>query len=181
MSKKKYILLKIFFNFALSRLKISSANTEINPMKSEFQRILREKIRRQVEFSQQDESLVSLDHEPLHLAFLLGTIRKTNFVETQSTPYFRPYPPKKSGLVEDKTQLEPPTPPKHLPSYQQECWLWFWKKGASLSVNFTRSELQKQFRALAQRIHPDKNRHPKAAEAFMLLRERYESLLTHST
>lgn len=48
------------------------------------------------------------------------------------------------------------------------------RKGAS------ESEIKKAYRAKAKQYHPDRNKHPRAAEAFVLVNEAYEMLLNPS-
>lgn len=115
--------------------------------------------------------------DPIHLAYLLGTIEKMSIKRTQNSSYFISTE-KKKGVIDSPPQALPqlPEPPAHLSGRQKEGWLWFWKKGAALSENFSKAELQKQFRYLARALHPDQNPHPRATEIFIQLREHYESL-----
>jgi len=146
-------------------------------MKKEFHQILREKMQEtQVSRPFQSDSITK-NTEPLHLAFLLGQIEKTN-----ASPYLKRHyynDPLKNSTTNKTDFAElpiPPDPPRHFSLKQKEAWLWFWKRGAPLDENFTHQELQKQFRKLAQAVHPDKNSHPKACETFIQLRDYYQNL-----
>ncbi len=146
-------------------------------MKREFHQILREKIHRVEDTKCSRRSSIMESPDPLHLAFLMGQVEKT----------FIPHPPKSHSYLQPtnlSTQAKassvelplPPLPPRNFNFQQKEAWLWFWKRGAPLNERFTRHELQKQFRKLAQVLHPDKNTHPKASESFIQLREHYRNL-----
>ncbi len=147
-------------------------------MKTEFERILREKIKQKPFEESNNDPSNPPDLEPLHLAFLLGTLGKRASLPKRNNSYFQTKATNKSTI--SYSQIAPPvipTPPDYLSIRQKEGWLWFWKRGAPLSENYTKVELQRQFRKLARVLHPDQNPHPKAAESFIILREHYDNLL----
>ncbi len=146
-------------------------------MITEFHKVLIDKMHQQK--AHEDSLLHSTpsNHEPLHLAFLLGTINKTCFVSNKNKSYFQTnsnHTPSQNSVQEPLPTI--PKAPNHLSKDQQVAWLWFWKRGASLSEKYTQSELQKQFRKLAITLHPDQNPHPKATETFIQLRTHYIKL-----
>ena len=51
-------------------------------------------------------------------------------------------------------------------------WYKFWKSDSSYSTG----DIKKAYRKLARLLHPDKNSHPRAEEAFDLLQNAYEVL-----
>lgn len=158
------------------------------PMKTDFRSILKEKME-SVDSPSKDptpsppSSHRACPDEPQHLAFLMGTIEKTMILNKKSyiknkmnlnTPFMNSNSSNASNNTIDLMTL--PKPPQHLSYLQQQSWLWFWMKGSPLQDHFSQYELQKHFRKLAQAIHPDKNKHPKANETFMKLREHYRIL-----
>lgn len=44
--------------------------------------------------------------------------------------------------------------------------------------NFDRMQVTRRFRALARRVHPDKNKHPQAQQAFVALMQAYSQVIT---
>lgn len=155
----------------------STFSSEKDPMKTDFHTILREKIDQTTNIEGLTPPHFSSISEPLHLAFLLGTVPKAAYNRPSQHLY-------KSNETTAKTLhkpnaplvLEPPIPPASFTQKQKEAWLWFWKRGAGLDKQFNRSDLQKRFRDLARKLHPDQNKHPKAADSFIQLREHYECL-----
>jgi len=152
-------------------------------MKKEFHQILREKIEKNTVPKPNSCSHSHEDTDPLHLAFLMGNIRKTQVSkQAKNQFYYQTNQDRHSCNQNCVTKISsialptPPSPPTHLNQLQQTAWLWFWKKGAPLNEIYTRQELQKQFRKLAQILHPDKNGHPKANDLFIQLREYYHQL-----
>lgn len=146
-------------------------------MKSEFERILREKLAKNKPQGSESPWSRPLETPPDHLAFLLATIGKTSIYSGKNKVYFPPSSTRTD--IQRLSQIELPTPPKppnHLTNKQKEGWLWFWKKGAALNENFNKTELQKQFRRLARSLHPDQNPHPRATETYIQLREHYDQL-----
>lgn len=152
-------------------------------MKKEFHQILREKMEKNAVPRPNSCSHSHEDIDPLHLAFLMGNIEKIQVSKHAKSQFYyqinqdhHSYTRNCSTKISSMTLPTPPSPPTHLNPLQQSAWLWFWKKGAPLNETFTRQELQKQFRKLAQVLHPDKNTHPKANELFIQLREYYHQL-----
>lgn len=158
-------------------------------MKKEFHQILREKMQGTKISRPIHRPTTSESTDPLHLAFLIGQIEKTHVSTPNQCQYYLSSTPNTlTGTRSEKTLkqitkpndscelLTPPTPPIHFSLQQKNAWLWFWKRGAPLNEKFTHHELQKQFRKLAQALHPDKNSHPKACETFIQLREHYQHL-----
>lgn len=157
-------------------------------MKKEFHQILREKIQEPKISKSFQEPLSTECTDPLHLAFLLGQIQKTHISTSNKSQCYVSSTANTIGTTSQKTNeqntkvnnsyelLTPPMPPTHFNLQQKNAWLWFWKRGAPLNEKFTHLELQKQFRKLAQVLHPDKNSHPKACETFIQLREHYQYL-----
>lgn len=147
-------------------------------MKTEFQRILRDKLRESSAPEPLSSSLSHTDGEPAFLAFLLGTLNKSAPSGRPSQAYnsTSKAPPKKSSPDINATLPQIPKPPPHLSHKQQDSWLWFWKRGAPLEETFTKADLQKQYRKLARLLHPDQNPHPKATESFVQLRHHYDTL-----
>lgn len=153
-------------------------------MKKEFHQILREKIQETESSRPSHGPTTPTTADPLHLAFLLGQIEKTQVStpnRSQNYLSFAQNFPSSSAPNKNQTQSYcdlpiPPTPPTYFNLQQKNAWLWFWKRGAPLNEKFTHQDLQKQFRKLAQALHPDKNSHPKACETFILLREHYHHL-----
>lgn len=153
-------------------------------MKKEFHQILREKMQ-ETKISKSFHGPTTIEStDPLHLAFLIGQIEKTQVSIPNKSQYYLSSTPQTTAVIKVQskstnewvTPLAPPTPPFHFTLQQKEAWLWFWKRGAPLREKFTHHELQKQFRKLAQVLHPDKNSHPKASETFIQLREHYQHL-----
>lgn len=166
-----------FFLFSSFSTQICRILSEKDLMKSEFERIFRETLAKNTQ-GVAETPLSSLgETDPSHLAFLLGKIEKTTFTTQKNKTYFQDLSPKSETKTLSQLVLPtPPTPPAHLSIRQKEGWLWFWKKGAGLNENYTKTELQKQFRRLARALHPDQNPHPRAAETFIQLREHYDNL-----
>ncbi len=153
-------------------------------MKKEFHQILREKMQEPKIPKAFHGSATTECTDPLHLAFLIGKIEKTHVSTPKKSQYYLSSTPHTiAETTSQKTKTNstyelptPPTPPLHFSLQQKNAWLWFWKRGAPLNEKFTPHELQKQFRKLAQVLHPDKNTHPKACETFIQLREYYQYL-----
>ncbi len=72
----------------------------------------------------------------------------------------------------------PPTPsrkPHQLTEQQKQSMVYFWSWQVRLREDFTQGELKKAFRALAQRLHPDRNNGQ--VQAFLDLKNHYQRLL----
>jgi hypothetical protein len=168
-----------FFEFSPFSTQKWAFSSETLLMNTSFHRILREKLSQDISCTNEETHTVTIDSEPLHLAFLLGTLAKTNVLTLKNNSYFAANINKKTSIKAPESEiLRPPQPPLHLSQRQKEGWLWFWKRGAPLHSDFSANDLQKQFRRLARALHPDQNPHPKATEAFLQLREHYDNLLT---
>lgn len=132
-----------------------------------FQQILEEKLqaRRPQSLSgqgiEQETETRSFDHDPAHLAFLMGAIGPSFFRPQTS----RIYP----------SRPKPPPPPHSLTEEQQSAYNFFILQGAALNPAFTSRELKKAFRALALKLHPDTNKGATAGP-FLDLKHNYETL-----
>lgn len=163
-------------------------------MKTDFHRILIEKMDANSAVEAQKPTSMPENLDPLHLSFLLSTIPKLHTKPTGLASRNLDYLLKSKVFSSQKLKqhtkhsqtinsdlnksLMPPTPPPQFTPAQKEAWLWFWRRGTPLTEKFTENELQRQFRKLAQILHPDKNHHPMATTNFIQLREHYNILRT---
>ncbi|WP_413560689.1 DnaJ domain-containing protein [Bdellovibrio sp. HCB209] len=124
-----------------------------------FKQILREKMG-ETSSAQANYSSV-MDSDPIHLAYLLGKVNRTE-VQTPRGQYPRP-------------AVRPQRKPHNFTALQRQSFEFFkcWIHG--LSEGFTETELRKAFRQAALILHPDQGGSP---QQFMDLKEHYEVLGT---
>ena len=152
-------------------LEVFPSKTDKNVMSAQasFQQILEGKIRSQSRAqSREDQSPQGFDQshhcqDPVHLAYLMGTL---------GPAYFRPqasrvYP----------SRPKPPPLPHSLDEAQTLAAALFADHGATLSPAFTQKELKKAFRTLALKLHPDTNKGATGG-AFIELKKNYETLMS---
>lgn len=123
-----------------------------------FKQILKEKMGEQPNFSSVNESTL-LSNDPLHLAFLMGTIAR------KASPSPRGHYP--------APKVRPQRRPHTFTSQQQLSFEFLKSYCFDLSEGFTKEELKKAFRQTAMSLHPD---HGGSTELFIQLKVHFRNL-----
>jgi hypothetical protein len=131
-----------------------------------FQEILEEKMQQSSAFSRassrENLSTSPFETDPVHLAFLLGSVDRFSFTSCRAQKsYPRPRPK--------------PRPAHVMTAPQQESFEYLKSFDGTLNDNFNSRELKTAFRVGALRTHPDQGG---GAFEFMKLKAHYESLLS---
>lgn len=124
-----------------------------------FKQILREKMG-ETPTNQANYSSV-MDSDPIHLAYLLGKVGRTE-VQTPRGQYPRP-------------AVRPQRKPHNFSALQRQSYEFMKSFIHALPEGFTETELRKAFRQAALILHPDQGG---STEQFMLLKKHYEVLGT---
>ncbi|KAM9758082.1 uncharacterized protein dnajc14 isoform 1-T2 [Menidia menidia] len=102
------------------------------------------------------------------VASLLERIR-SRFRRDRRTPPSTPESPGKAGRGEPVEELERLLALAEVPEDELDPFLVL-----GVEVHATETELKKAYRQLAVQVHPDKNKHPRAGEAFKVLRAAWD-------
>ncbi|XP_061583433.1 dnaJ homolog subfamily C member 14 [Cololabis saira] len=102
------------------------------------------------------------------VASLLGRLRSM-FRRDVHTPPFFPESPGRAGRGEPGQELERLLALAEVPEEELDPF-----SVLGVEVHATETELKKAYRQLAVQVHPDKNKHPRAGEAFKVLRAAWD-------
>jgi hypothetical protein len=133
-----------------------------------FLQILEQKIRQQVE----QEILSSSEPSPRSMNTEIPSELWTHLVGQLSTKHFQT--PSKGEIYHRHRPPPRPRPDHKLDCKQKQAFLFFELQGAALATNFSSKDLQRAFRQLALRLHPD---HGGSAERIQRLLEARVELL----
>ena len=180
-------------NNAFSRLSEIGDGSETYHMEKSFLDILSEKIASQIQQEYLADKTSSLHEKSPHYVSNPFTNEPLERVpDEHSYQWVSQIPCEKIHFKTPKTQvlgrIYPLNPPRKKPApqpqlrkkhalteSQNQSLVYFWGWQIMLKSDFSREELKKAFRALAHRLHPDRNQ-GKSAAAFLELKAHYYSL-----